>query len=406
MGWFSRWVKKVTKPVIELVVEPIVEIFVEPIIQHVVTPVFSFVETAIMDPVVETLSTAVSKAVNFISDGAAALAETVVDLAIKYVPAVALEALKYWVNNEYNPGDANFDAFKPVDGAELKQHEKIYVEDWTAEDVTLARDVIALSQVAFADFSELSASNVSAVNEKGYVVDQDALYEYENWHTGIESWVQDRYEIIRVQEATLAPFYEANVVLFQDKLSGDYTIGIGGTDGLNDIVTDIALTLFGETPGKNAVTNIIDGFFAKDIQGGVDATVNIVGASLGGAESLLQYKENPDYFDDVFVLVSAGLGGVAGTYYDQNVWDGLGDANITEFNEDDGEVDANDFVTSLGHVGAGTTYLLDEIVDSTEFESSPLVNAHLNHNLWASLPGGEYPDLPPTETSEDVFLFG
>lgn len=405
MGWFSRWVKKVTEPVIKLVVEPIIEIVVEPIVQHVITPVISFVETTIITPVVETLSTAVSSAVDFISNGAASLADTVVDLAIKYVPAIALEALKHWVNNEYDPGNADFEAFKPVDGAELKKHEEIYLQDWTDEDVTLARDVIALTQVAFADFTELFASDVAAVNSEGLVVDQDALYNYENWHTGIESWVQDRYEIIRVKEATLDPLYEANVVLFQNKVNGDYTIGIGGTDGPNDLVTDLVLTLFGETPGKNGVTDIIDGFFANDILGGVDATVNLVGASLGGAEALLQYRENPHYFDDVFVLVSAGLGGVAGTYYDQNEWDRMGDANITEFNEDDGEVDANDFVTSLGHVGAGTSYLLNEVVDSTEFESSPLVNSHLNHNLWASLPGGEYPDLPVTETSEDVFVF-
>lgn len=410
MGWFSRFIKKVVAPIVEPIVEVVETVFIEPVVAYVVEPVLAvvtFVETEMIQPVVETLSQAVSTAVDFIVEGATTIVDTIVDVTINFAPDVALTAIEWWIDNKLNTEGFDFSRFDPVDGAPTKKHEIIHIADWTEEETVTIRDVVALTQVAFADFSELFDPSVAAVDAMGYVIDETALYEYETWLDGIEGWVQDRFDIIRVQEATLAPLYEANVTLFQNKASGDYTIGIGGTDGVSDIVTDAVLAFYGTTPGANAITGIIADFFANDIEGGETATVNLMGTSLGGAEARLQYEMTPQLFDEVYLLNSAGIGGFQGTYYDRNIWskDKIGDARITEITGDDPGTDFNDLVTSLGHIGAGQTYFIDEIVNAVEFDGTEFEDSHLNQNVWASLPGGENPDLPIIETSEDVFVF-
>ena len=420
MGWFSRFVTKVVK----VVAEPIETFIIEPIVANVIEPVVtttsSFFSSGIswgfntfVNPVievVETISTTVSNAVATLTDAgsniAAKLADIVVDLGLE----VGYKVLATYVDKYHDVSDTDFSRFEPVvDASEQIKNTETLLRDWSDDEVIMARDTIAITQGGFADYSKLRDAEVAILDDQGYVLDgqQAALYEETDWNPGIEDWLQDRFEIIRVQEARIPLVYEANVSLFRDLETKEYFISIGGTDlsGVEDLFTDGILLGAGETLSQFAISDIIEDFFAHDIEEGFD--VNLAGASLGGAEALLQYQASPDLFDEVFLLVPAGIGGLDGAHYERNLWDEngrIGDSNITEINARTPTADINDFITSLGHVGAGQTFIIDEVQASqySDDPDAPFVS-HLNTNLWASLPGGDHPDLPTG--TDDAFIF-
>ncbi len=395
MGWFSRFKQKFVDPVVDAVVE----IVVEPIVE-VATSVVETVYEVVVEPVVD----AVTSAVAFLTDSALSFADTVSTAVIEYAPAVAYDAILSFVNTAYDDDDINVDQFKPVaPESEQVQHRTITDDVWTVEETNMVRDAVALSQVGYADLSDLIAADTGAVDLDGYVIDQGAVFDFYDWNEGEEDWLDSQFEIIRIQEAEIELVYEANVTLLQSYETQEYFVSIGGTASIADAITDAALVFFGTTFSQFAISDIIADFFENDIA--EDATVNLVGESLGGAEALLQYQSAPDLFDEVFLVNSAGLGGFEGTYYDQNMWDGTGDANITEITGDDDGTDFNDLVTSLGHIGAGQTYYVEEIVQAAGNDDNEFIDSHMNDNFWASLPGGENPELPLTDSSADVFEF-
>ena len=392
MKWLKRIVKKViVEPIEAVVIKPIVEYVVEPITEHVIEP---FVDN-ILEPIVDSLSSNLNGLIDNVGSLLGAAGDSFQKFLAKcseiVTSEILIDALKYIVEKGSDWLVSFASSFVPVDGAELKQHETIYVDDWSNSELHTVRDVVALTQVAFADFSELHEKK--AVDSDGKVIDESLIYAYEEWHTGIESWVQDGFEILRVKE-TSGCLFEVNVVLFKSKEAGkdEYTIGIGGTDGIIDVLTDFHLGFLGGTPGNGAISDIIDGFFQNDIVLGEETPVDLVGVSLGGAEALQQYIKTPDLFDDVFVFNSAGLGGVPGTFYDTFIWDGIGDSKITEINSNDPDeyFDVNDLVTMGGFIGAGQTFEIGAVNASTEIPTNELMDSHQNHAFWASLPGGEY----------------
>ena len=395
MGWFSRLKEKLVDPVVDAVVE------------HIIDPIVDAAETVyetIVEPVVSSVSSAVSEAIDFISSSASSFGSTVANAFLEFAPAVAFDAIIGFVNKVYDDDDIDVDQFEPVvPEDEQVQHRTITDDVWTEEETVIVRDAVALSRVGYADYSDLVAADVGAVDLDGYVIDQGAIFDFYDWNTGTEDWVDNRFEVIRVQEAAVELVYEANVTLLQSYDTAEYFISIGGTANLEDAITDVALTFFGTTFSQFAIGDIIADFFANDIEQG--ATVNLVGESLGGAEALLQYQSEPEQFDEVFLVNSAGLGGFEGTYYDQNLWDGVGDANITEITGDDEGTDFNDFVTSLGHINAGQTFFVEEIIQAAGNNDNEFIDSHLNENFWASLPGGENPILPINDSSADVFDF-
>lgn len=423
MGWFSKLFKKIVAPIVEPIVKlvtpivepvikvlaPVVTAVVKPIVDAVAEPIvkigesiFKGIDSKLVQPILDAVDSAVTGAFDFVSKSVNAIATGVIEAAIKLAPTVAFELISYLVDKKFDPKWVNVDDFKPVKGAVLVQHETVSVNKWTADEIDMVRDVTALTQAGFADLSDLSALPVKPVDAKGYITNTSAFFASVNWHSGIERWVQEKFDFIRVQEATISPLFEANVSLLREKATGEYTITIGGTASISDIVTDAVLTFAGTTPGTKAIAKIIADFFKNDIVGGKDAHVNLMGTSLGGAEARLQYQAAPDLFDKVFLMLSAGIGGIAGTHYDRNMWKGVGDAKITEVNGNEAGTDANDFVTALGHIGAGKTYFIDDLARSSEHAANPFSDPHLNHNFWASIPGGEY----PTTSTVDAFIFG
>ncbi len=397
MGWFSRFKKKFVEPVVDAVVDTIVTPIVE-----VTTTVIDTVYDVIVEPVVSTVSSAVTSVVEFVTEGASTLASTAVNAFIEYAPAVALDGITTFIDTYYSPNDINTSDYEPVvPQADRVQHETITSDTWSDAETTLVRDAVALGQLGYADYSDLF--DAGAVDADGYVFNDAAVYDFYDWNDGLEDWTSNRFDIVRTQEATIELVYEANVTLLQNLDTSDYFISIGGTSSVEDAITDAALVFFGTTFSQFAISDIIAGFFEDDIA--QDATVNLVGESLGGAEALLQYRTNPDQFDEVFAVVSAGLGGFEGTYYDRNIWDGMGDPNITEINGNDAGTDFNDLVTSLGHIGAGQTYFIEDVIQAAGNTDNEFIDSHMTDNLWASLPGGEFPELPVTDTSADTFEF-
>lgn len=374
MGWRNWW-KKAAEKVVETV---------ESVVDFV---------TATASSVIDAVTGAVGNLIDGVSDKA-------IEAAIESADA-AFE--------NYTPANPDLTRFEPVvPDAEQVQSTTAESADWSNSELTEVRDAVAAAQLGYADYSDLLAAG--AVDADGYVINSDILYDAAGWLGGIVDWASDRFEIVRVLEdasSSLFGGYEANVTLIENNATGEYFIAVGGTASLPDVLSDINLLLTEDTgASEDAISDMIAQFFADDIADG--ATVNLAGHSLGGAEAVLQYRDDPDAFDQVYAIQSVGIGGIDGTYYDRNVWDGVGDANITEITGDDAGSDFNDLVTYWGHIGAGQTYHVEDVIqadDEDEFFSDlDLVDSHLLDNLWASLPGGENPILPEIET--DVFMFG
>lgn len=399
MGWFS-WIKKVVDPVVTAVEEA-----TEAFVQTVVEPLAEAV-TNVASSVWETVTKTAAGIAEAVSDAVGGLVDTVSEEAFE----VAINTAEHIFDNGYQPSDPDLSRFEPVvPVADQVQSMTIDSADWTTDETIEIRDAVVAAQIGYADYSELFAAG--AINADGYVISTEAVYAEAGWLDGIVSWASERFEIIRILEdasSSLLGGFEANVTLTQNIVTGDYFIGIGGTNSLGDVLTDLNLVL-GEDTGASevAITDMIGQFFADDIEAG--ATVNLSGHSLGGAEAVLQYRDDPDMFDHVYAIQAVGIGGFDGTYYDQTIWDGMGDANITEITGDDPGTDFNDLVTYWGHIGAGTTYHVAEVENAVDdgnfFEDLELVDAHLLDNLWASLPGGQDPVLPVIDNGADSFDF-
>lgn len=399
MGWFS-WIKKVVDPVVTAVEEA-----TEAFVQTVVEPLAEAV-TNVASSVWETVTKTAAGIAEAVSDAVGGLVDTVSEEAFE----VAINTAEHIFDNGYQPSDPDLSRFEPVvPVADQVQSMTIDSADWTTDETIEIRDVVVAAQIGYADYSELFAAG--AINADGYVISTEAVYAEAGWLDGIVSWASERFEIIRILEdasSSLLGGFEANVTLTQNIVTGDYFIGIGGTNSLGDVLTDLNLVL-GEDTGASevAITDMIGQFFADDIEAG--ATVNLSGHSLGGAEAVLQYRDDPDMFDHVYAIQAVGIGGFDGTYYDQTIWDGMGDANITEITGDDPGTDFNDLVTYWGHIGAGKTYHVAEVENAVDdgnfFEDLELVDAHLLDNLWASLPGGQDPVLPVIDNGADSFDF-
>lgn len=419
MGMFSWFRKKVVEPVVNHVVkpivEPIVENVIEPVIEAVVKPVTSVVTTlvetvidTIVPPVVELVETAIEKAQSFVEAKAVELAFTIVNGVTDKAFETLLEIWDRAVD-KFGPAiETDYAQFAPVSDTTV-EHVQISTSTITVEKEVELRDAIISSQVGHADYDTFFAAG--AIDVDGYVLDEELFYETGQWYEPLEDWGAQRFDVIRVVESSsdfFIPTYEANVALMHNQQTDTYFISVGGTVGLADIITDINLVVEGSTGDSvDAITSIIDDLFENDIPTG--AAVVLSGMSLGGAEVVQQYRLNPDAFDHVYAITSAGLGGVAGTYYNDNVWDGMGDPNITELNGDDPGFDFNDMVTSLGHIGAGQTYFIDEIIQAPgDIPIQAQLEAGDSHNLgniFASLPGGANPDVPVTVPEDDAFLF-
>lgn len=415
MGWFSWIRKKVIEPVVEAVVEPIVEAVVEPIVTHVIEPVVTAV-TDFVDTVNETVITP-------IVDYAVAAFETAKDYVVTEVTKLAFDVvdgitnaafqkvIEIWNNAVDRVGptiETDFAQFAPV--GETVQHTTISTNDISAEVEVELRDAIVSSQVGHADYDVFLAAG--AIDADGYVLDEALFYETADWYVPLEDWAAARFDVVRVLEAEsdfFIPTFEANVALMHNVVTDIYFISVGGTQGIADIITDINLVVAGDTgDSADAISGLIESFYLDgDIP--ADASVVLSGMSLGGAEVLQQYRLDPDAYDHVYAITSAGLGGIEGTYYDNEVWDGMGDENITEINGDDPGYDFNDLVTSLGHIGAGQTYFIDEIIQAPgDIPIQAQIEAGDSHNLgniFASLPSGATPDIPLTDMGEDAFLF-
>jgi len=399
MGWFN-WFKAVVTPVVQAV-EETVEFVKETVIDPIVDTVTQAVET-----VVEAVKTTAEKVVEEVEDAIGSLIDTTGEAAIDLV----IEKVEDVVGEGYVPVDPDLSRFEPVSAlAEQVPSQTIKSVDWTLDQEIEVRDAIVAAQIGYADYSELFAAG--AVDADGYVLDAELVYETEGWLDGIVTWADDRFEIIRVLEESSSSFlasFEANVTLLQNNVTNEYYISVGGSDGFGDALSDITLILSEDTgASEDAISAIIAEFFEDDIEDG--AIVNLAGHSLGGAEVVLQYRDNPELFDDVYAVQAVGIGGFDGTHYDQTIWDGIGDANITEITGDDPGNDFNDLVTSWGHIGAGQTFHVEEVILASDepdlLRDLEVIDAHLLDNLWASLPGGEMPDLPVIDPGADVFAF-
>jgi len=389
VGWFS-WISNVVKPVVNAVEQATV--FVQTVVEPVVNTV-----TSVASSVWEAVTTTAEAIAEAVTDAVGSLIDTVSAEAIE----VAIDTIETSFDNGYTPNNPDLKRFEPVvPENEQLQSSTIDSADWTATEVTEIRDAVVAAQIGYADYSELLAAG--AVDAEGYVVNSNTLYQEAGWLDGIVNWANERFDIIRVLEDSSSSFlagYEANVTLAQNTATNEYFIAIGGTSSVGDVVTDLNL-IFSEDTGasEDAITDMINQLFTDNI--GADAIVNLVGHSLGGAEAVLQYRDDPDLFDQVYAVQAVGIGGFDGTYYDQNVWGGVGDANITEITGFDADTDFNDLVTWWGHTGAGQTYNVANVENAVDegnfFEDLELVDAHLLDNLWASLPGGQDPIIPET----------
>jgi hypothetical protein len=374
------------------------EKIIEPVID-VAEAAVDFVVDKVVTPVIDTVTDSALKAVGDLADQAG---EAAVD--------VVLDTLDHTFDNGYVPIDPDFSRFEPV-VTETGQVQSTTIDsaDWTETETVEIRDALVAAQIGYSDYTDLLAAG--AVDIDGYVIDSEILLEESGWLDGIDGWIDDRFEIIRVLEDSSSSFiggFEANVTLAENVETGEFFIAIGGTNSLGDVATDISLVLSEDTAGsQDAIADLIDDFFENDIDAG--AFVNIVGHSLGGAEAVLQYRDNPDLFDHVYAVQSVGIGGVDGTFFDQNIWDGVGDENVTEITGFDDGSDFNDLVTFWGHIGAGQTYNVADVVNADDeadfFRDLEFVDSHLLDNLWASLPGGQDPELPDTFIPADSFDF-
>ena len=395
MGWFN-WISKVIDPVVNAV-EKVAETFVQTVIEPLSNAITSIWEgvTATVDKIVEV-----------VTDVVGSLIDTSSEAAIE----AAFEIIETTFDNGFVPDNPDLSRFEPVvPEAEQVQSVTIDSADWTETETIEIRDAVVAAQIGYADYSDLLA--VGAVDIDGYVIDSGALYEQAGWLDGIVDWASERFDIIRVLEdasSSLLAGFEANVTLLQNNATNEYFIAAGGTNSFGDVQSDINL-IFSEDTGasEDAISGIINTFFEDDIAD--DAVVNLAGHSLGGAEVVLQYRDDPDLFDHVYAIQAVGIGGFDGTFYDQNIWDGVGDANITEITGFDDDTDFNDLVTSFGHIGAGQTFNVAEVVNAVDeedfFSDLELVDSHLLDNLWASLPGGQNPNIPDPEVSTDIFDF-
>lgn len=399
MGWFN-WFKAVVTPVVQAV-EETVDFVKEKVIDPIVDTVTQTVET-----VIEAVTTTAERVVEEVEEAIGSLIDTTSAAAIDLV----IEKVENAVGDGYVPVNPDLTRFEPVSALEDQvQSQTIQSAQWSLDQQIEVRDAIVAAQIGYADYSELLAAG--AVNADGYVLDAALVYETEGWLDGIVTWADDRFEIIRVLEDSSSSFlagFEANVTLLQNTATGEYYISVGGSDGFGDAISDISLILSEDTgASEDAISAMIATFFEDDIEDG--GIVNLAGHSLGGAEVVLQYRDNPELFDDVYAVQAVGIGGFDGTHYDQTVWDGIGDANITEITGDDPGNDFNDLVTSWGHIGAGQTFHVEEVIlasDEPDFlRDLDLIDAHLLDNLWASLPGGEMPDLPTPDMGADAFAF-
>ncbi|MEJ6402974.1 hypothetical protein [Yoonia sp. 2307UL14-13] len=397
MGWFSWLRKKVVEPVVEAV-EEAAETFVEKVIEPVVEVV-----TTVVDTVVQTVTATVDKVVDAVTEAVGGAIEG----ASEAVFEATLNVADNIFENDYQPINPDLSRFEPVAALEDQvQSVTIDSNNMSAAEIVELRDATVAAQIGYADYSDLFEAG--AVNIDGYVTDLDLFYAENGWLDGLVNWASDRFEIIRVLEdasSSLLGGFEANVTLTQNTETGEYFIGIGGTASLGDVISDISLVL-GEDTGssEDAITGMIAQFFEDDIADG--AIVNLTGHSLGGAEAVLQYRDDPDLFDHVYAIQAVGIGGFDGTFYDRNIWDGVGDANITELTGDDAGTDFNDLVTSWGHIGAGTTYHIADVITAEDdggfFRDLEVADSHLIDNVWASLPGGQDPVVP---TTSDMFDF-
>lgn len=410
MGWFSWFRKKVVKPVVETVVEVVNTVIVEPIIEHVVEPVVTVVTEiaeAVVPPIIDVVQSGFAVAKDYVITQATklafAVANGVTDVAFKTMIDIWDTAV-----DKIGPKlDADYTEFEVV--GQAVAHVTYDTADISVETEVELRDAIVTAQVGHADYDVFL--DAGAIDADGYVTDEVLFYETGEWYAPLENWAEQRFDVIRVVEANsdfFIPTYESNVVLMQNVVDDTYYIAVGGTVGLADIITDINLVIEGTTGDSvAAISGIIDMLFEEDIP--ENASVVLSGMSLGGAEVVLQYRNNPEAFDHVYAISSAGLGGIKGTYYDENVWDGMGDEKITEINGDDPGYDFNDLVTSLGHVGAGQTYFIDEIIQAPgDIQLTAQLEVGDTHNLgniFASLPNGATSDVPLGDTAEDAFMF-
>lgn len=174
-----------------------------------------------------------------------------VDAFLEFAPEVALDGILYFVDNVYDVKDIDVSAFAPiVTEDERVEHETITSDEWTIEETIAVRDALALSQIGYVGFSDLVDECVGADDASGYLIDEDALYANHDWNDGIVTWTQDCFDIARVQEVTLDFVREANFTLVQGNETLEYYITIGGTDSLEDVVTNAALAVFGTTFSK------------------------------------------------------------------------------------------------------------------------------------------------------------
>ncbi len=286
-------------------------------------------------------------------------------------------------------------------------------EDFIAKGCSVMQQTFTLTELDNAQIAEIKDAVVAAragyldystlrffrhVDKDGYVKDSDGLmdsfvvkfpiygYEGSGWSYDQRAWLKDNYEVIRVLEEknylNKTP-YEVNIALLQDKNTGDYTISLAGTNAysLADWGTDLLNFLTVPASHNEVQSALVDKLFAEDIEEG--ANVDLVGHSLGGHSVITQYLENPERFDDVYALQPAAVGGIEGMYYDEFLWDGTGDKNITAILTKEEKIDFefNDAVIESGHIPAGTVYdlttntvsgnLLDQLIDS-----------HLLDHLW------------------------
>ncbi len=275
--------------------------------------------------------------------------------------------------------------------------ECITLEQCTSADIDLMKDVIVAARTGYLDYSVLKRHGY--VDSDGYVLDSDALYDSWLLQAGFWggngtgsyfsdeelAWGQENFEVIRVLEATNGWFqlpYEVNLSLLQDKDTGDYTISLAGTSVLSigDWFTNLGNTFGVTTPHYKAESKLIDRLFEEDIEEG--ATVDIVGYSMGGTQAMLQYYRTPDLYDDVYAIQPQGLDGLAGTLYDDFLWDGMGDDNITAIMSDEKGFDFNDIVTNIGHIPAGTIY--DVTVDDGNNDGffDNFLESHYLEDVW------------------------
>ena len=407
MGWFSWIRKKVVEPIVEVVIEPIVQTVITHVVEPVTTAVGSIVD-AVVTPVVAYVGQTFEAARDYVVAEVTKLAFDVVDGVTDTAFRKLIDIWDSAVDRIGPEIETDFSQFAPV--GNTVEHVEISTNDISTEVEVELRDAIVSSQVGHADYDVFLAAG--AIDADGYVLDEALFYETGEWYAPLEDWAEARFDVIRVLEADsdfFIPTFEANVALMYNVETDTYFISVGGTVGVADIITDINLVVAGDTGDSiDAISGLIDMFF-EDGDIPADASVVLSGMSLGGAEVVQQYRLNPDAYDHVYAITSAGIGGIEGTYYDLEEWDQMGDEKITEINGDDPGFDFNDLVTSLGHIGAGRTYFIDEIIQAPgDIPLQAQIEAGDSHNLgniFASLPSGATPDIPLTETAEDVFMF-